>query len=323
MLTVNSSSLHPSFFLLIGIPGLEAAHTAISIPLCVMYLIALLGNSTVIFIIIREHSLHKPMYIFLSMLAATDLILCSCTVPRVLTLFWFHIREISFGGCLAQMFLIHFSFILESAILLAMAFDRYVAICNPLQYEAILPISVIIKIGVSGVVRSICSVSPFIYLLMRLSYCETNIIPHTYCEHMGVALLACADITVNIMYGLTIGVLTVLLDFLLIIVSYGLILWTVIHLPSAARLKAFSTCASHVCVILMFYIPAFITVLAHRFGHKSIPSHIHILLANLYVVFPPMLNPIIYGVKTREIRKRVQQTLGLISDHCDPRSSQQ
>ncbi|XP_030055585.1 olfactory receptor 52D1-like [Microcaecilia unicolor] len=313
MLTANSTSLQPSVFLLIGIPGLEAAHSSISVLLCVMYLVGLIGNSTLIYIIIREHSLHEPMYIFFSMLAATDLLLCSSTVPRALILFWFHIRTISFGGCLTQMFLIHFSFILESAILLAMALDRYIAICNPLKYEIILNLSVIMKIGVFGMVRSFCCVSPFIYLLKRLSYCGANIIPHTYCEHMGLARLACTDITLNIMYGLAVGVLTVLLDFLLIILSYVLILWAVLQLPSsAARFKAFSTCASHMCVILMFYIPAFVTVLAHRFGHKSIPSHIHILLANLYVVFPPMLNPIIYGVKTREIRRRVLHLLVLI-----------
>ncbi|XP_029457663.1 olfactory receptor 52Z1-like [Rhinatrema bivittatum] len=318
MLTVNSTSSHPSFFLLIGIPGLEAAHIAISIPLCVMYLIALLGNSTVIFIIIREHSLHEPMYIFLSMLAATDLILCSCTVPRALALYWFHIREVSFGGCLTQVFFIHFSFVLESAILLAMAFDRYFAICNPLKYGTILTNSVIRNIGVLGTIRSLCAVTPYVYLLKRLSYCGANVIPHTFCKHMGVARVACTDITINIIYGLTVALLTTGFDFIFIVVSYVLILRAVLRLPSDARLKAFSTCASHVCVILLFYIPAFFSCLAHRFGQKTLPVHIPVLLANLYVVFPPMLNPIIYGVKTKEIRQRVIRVFSpkaLISGH--------
>ncbi|XP_030055155.1 olfactory receptor 52Z1-like [Microcaecilia unicolor] len=304
MLTTNSTIIQPPFFLLIGIPGLEAVQTSISFPLSVMYLIALLGNGTVIYIIIREHSLHEPMYIFLSMLAATDLFLCSSTVPRALALFWFHVREISFSGCLAQVFLIHFSFVLESAILLAMAFDRYFAICNPLKYGSILTNSVIRNIGVLGTLRSFCVVMPYVYLLKRLSYCGANVIPHTFCKHMGVARVACTDITVNIIYGLTVALFTTGLDFIFIVISYILILRAVFRLPPDARLKAFSTCASHVCVIFLFYIPAFFSCIAHRFG-QELPVQIPVLLANLYVVFPPMLNPIIYGVKTKEIRQRV------------------
>ncbi|XP_028902889.1 olfactory receptor 52D1-like [Ornithorhynchus anatinus] len=303
-LSNSSDALLDTFFLL-GIPGLEAVHIWISIPFCSMYFFALLGNSALIVIITTERSLHKPMYIFLSVLSATDLALSSTTVPKMLQILWFGARSISFSGCLTQMFFVHSVFALESFILLAMAFDRYMAICHPLRYASVLTPQAIGKTGIMGIVRSMAVVSPFIFLLKRLPYCGHRLIPHTYCEHMGIARLACSDITVNVVYGLTVALLAMGLDAVLIAASYVLILCTVFKLPShKARRKALNTYGSHLCVILIFYIPAFFSFLTHRFG-RHIPHHVHIFLANLYVLVPPMLNPTVYGVNTKEIRKQV------------------
>ncbi|XP_043851734.1 olfactory receptor 52Z1-like isoform X2 [Dromiciops gliroides] len=289
----------------------------ISIPICSMYLVAIIGNSFLIFLIIIERSLHEPMYLFLSMLALADILLSTTTAPKMLAIFWFHHGVISFGSCVAQMFFIHLIFVAESAILLAMAFDRYVAICYPLRYTTILTPSVIGKIGVAAVVRSFLICFPFIFLVYRLTYCGQNIIRHSYCEHMGIARLACDNIKVNIIYGLTMALLSTGLDVLLIIISYSLILLAVFNIPSwSARVKALNTCGSHICVILMFYTPAFFSFFAHRFGGNTIPRHIHILVANLYVVVPPMLNPIIYGVKTKQIQDRAVQIISSIRTCC-------
>ncbi|XP_056651068.1 olfactory receptor 52B2-like [Monodelphis domestica] len=305
MINVNHTIFHPAVFVLLGIPGLERYHMWLSIPLCFIYASAVLGNSVLILVIVTERSLHEPMYMFLSMLAGTDILLSTTTVPKALAIFWFCARNITFDACVTQVFFVHVMFVGESAILLAMAFDRYVAICDPLRYSVILTLPVVGRMALAIVVRSFCIIFPVIFLLKRLPFCRTNVIPHSYCEHIGVARLACADITVNIWYGFSVPIVMVITDVLLIAVSYTLILRAIFRMPSQdARHKALSTCGSHLCVILMFYVPSFFTLLTHRFG-RNIPRHIHIILANLYVVVPPMLNPIVYGVKTKQIREAV------------------
>uniref|UniRef100_UPI003753E865 consOR51 n=1 Tax=synthetic construct TaxID=32630 RepID=UPI003753E865 len=309
--SINNSTSSAATFLLTGIPGLEAAHIWISIPFCFMYLIAILGNGTILFIIRTEPSLHEPMYYFLSMLAATDLGLSLSTLPTVLGIFWFNAREISFNACFAQMFFIHgFSF-MESSVLLAMAFDRFVAICNPLRYASILTNTRVAKIGLAILTRSFLLILPLPFLLKRLPYCHSNVLSHSYCLHQDVMKLACADIRFNSIYGLFVVLSTMGLDSLLILFSYILILKTVLGIASREeRLKALNTCVSHICAVLVFYVPMIGLSLVHRFG-KHVPPVVHVLMANVYLLVPPVMNPIIYSVKTKQIRKRILRLFSL------------
>uniref|UniRef100_A0A8C9GYS5 Olfactory receptor family 52 subfamily H member 1 (gene/pseudogene) n=1 Tax=Piliocolobus tephrosceles TaxID=591936 RepID=A0A8C9GYS5_9PRIM len=196
-------------------------------------------------------------------------------------------------------------FVLDSAILMAMAFDRYVAICSPLRYITILTPKTIIKIAMDISFRSFCIILPDVFLLTRLPFCRTRMTPHIYCEHIDVVWLTCADISINIWYGFCVPIMMVISDLILIAVSYALILCAVFRLPSQdARQKVLSTCGSHVCVILTFYMPAFFSILAHHFGH-NVSRTFHIMFANLYIVIPPALDPMVYGVKTKQIRDKV------------------
>ncbi|KAM4846341.1 olfactory receptor 52K2-like [Thomomys bottae] len=300
----NRTNVHPSTFILIGIPGLEDAHIWISIPFCVAYILALLGNCSLLFTIKTDPSLHQPMYLFLCMLAVADLVVCTTAVPKLLSLFWFHDGEIRLEACLTQVFLIHSCSTMESGFFLAMAFDRYIAICNPLRHSAILTHTVTGEMGLAIVLRGIALLTPHPFLLRWLPYCKTNIISHTYCEFMALIKLACAETTVRRVYSLMVAFLTGGVDFMLIICSYVLILRAVFLLPSKdARLKSLGTCGSHVSMILVSYTPAFFSFLTHRFGHQVAP-HVHIFVANIYLLVPPMVNPIIYGVKTKRIRDR-------------------
>uniref|UniRef100_A0A286X716 G-protein coupled receptors family 1 profile domain-containing protein n=1 Tax=Cavia porcellus TaxID=10141 RepID=A0A286X716_CAVPO len=291
--TFNLISFNPGPFILMGIPGLEQFHTWDRIPFFIIYLAALTGNSVLLCLIFKNRSLHEPMFFFLSMLAATDLILSNTCVPKTCSIFWMGPQEITFPGCLTQIFAMY------SAILLAMAFDRYVAICFPLRYTSIPTYQIIMKIMMGIIFRSFCIIFPCVFLLKWLPFCRTLIIPHTYCEHI-------ADISINIWYGFAVSILTVTSDLILTGISYVLVLRAVFNLPSwAARQKALSTCGCHVCVILIFYTPAIFSVLTLCFGH-NIPHSFHILYANLYVSIPPAINPVIYGVKTKQIRDKVK-----------------
>ncbi|KAM9220648.1 LOW QUALITY PROTEIN: olfactory receptor 52B4-like [Dugong dugon] len=303
---LNHTGVSHTVFHLLGNPGIEDQRMWISIPFIISYVIALLGNSLLIFIILTRRSLHEPMYLFLCMLARADIVLSTCTVPQALAVFWFHAGEISLDCCITQLFFIHSTFISESRILLVMAFGRCIAICYPLR-TTILTHALIGKKCIF--LRSYGTISPMIYLLKRLTFCQNNIIPQVFCEHIGLAKYACNDILVNIWYGFYVLMLTVVLDVLLIFVSYMLILRAVFHMPSQnAHHKALNTCGSHVCVIILFYGPGIFTTLTQRFG-SHIPPHTHILLTNVCILAPPMLNPIIYGIKTKQIQDQVVHVL--------------
>uniref|UniRef100_A0A674ILJ1 Olfactory receptor 52J3-like n=1 Tax=Terrapene triunguis TaxID=2587831 RepID=A0A674ILJ1_9SAUR len=300
---VNTDFTNPSTFILLGIPGLEMAHVWISIPFCTIYVLAVLGNFTILFI--REPSLHEPMYYFLCMLAITDLVLSTATVPKMLNIFWFNSTEINFSACLTQMYFIHCFTGMESGIFVAMALDRYVAICDPLRHATTLTNSVVAKIGLAVVLRGGIFALPYPFLVRQWPYCRTNIIPHSYCEHIAVVKLSCADTRLSSYYGLFILFSLIGLDVIFITVSYIQILKAIFSLPTKdARLKTFGTCGSHLCAILVFYIPDFFSSITHRFGH-NVPLHFLILMANVYLLVPPLLHPIIYGVRTKQIRDRL------------------
>ncbi|XP_074833908.1 olfactory receptor 52B2-like [Carettochelys insculpta] len=296
---------NPSTFILLGIPGLEDAHVWISIPFCTMYIIAILGNFTILSIVTRERSLHGPMYYFLCMLAITDLVLCTSTLPKALAIFWINCREIDFSACLAQMYFIHCFSLVESGIFVAMGFDRYVAICHPLRYSTILTSSLVAKLCLAVVLRSGVLALPYPFLARQWPYCRTNIIPEPYCTHIAVVNLACADIRVSSYYGLFLLLCVMGLDVIFIALSYTLILRAIFRLPTKhARLKTFETCGSHLCAILAFYIPGLFISLTYRFG-KSEALQFSVLISNLYLLMPPTLNPIIYGIRTKQIRTRL------------------
>ncbi|KAG8548741.1 hypothetical protein GDO81_024369 [Engystomops pustulosus] len=294
--------LFPLQFFLLGIPGLEDLYLYLALFFTVIYVTSVLGNITMLFIIRIDRSLHEPMYYFLCMLSSVDLALSTLNhTPKMLGILWMNTHEIYAEACLTQMFFLHSFAIMESALLLAMAFDRYVAICNPLRYTSILTKGLVIVIGVA-----VALMTPLPFIIRRLPFCSTSVIHHSYCEHMAVVKLACADTTFNNIFGIVVVFFIGGLDLIFIICSYIMILRAVFRLSSReARFKALGTCASHICAILSFWIPAVLSSVVHRFGHH-VPVHIHILLANVYLMLPPLINPIVYGVRTKQIRNRVK-----------------
>ncbi|XP_069325446.1 olfactory receptor 51A7 [Eulemur rufifrons] len=310
MSVLNNSEV--KFFLLIGIPGLEHAHVWVSIPICLMYLVAIMGNCTILFIIKTEPSLHEPMYYFLAMLAVSDMGLSLSSLPTMLRIFLFNAMEISPNACFAQEFFIHGFTVMESSVLLIMSLDRFLAIHNPLRYSSILTSNRVAKTGLALAIRSILLVLPFPFTLKRLKYCQKNLLSHSYCLHQDTMKLACSDNKINVIYGFFVALCT-MLDLALIVLSYVLILKTVLSIASLAeRLTALNTCVSHICAVLTFYVPIITLAAMHRFAKHKSPLVV-ILIADMFSLVPPLMNPIVYCIKTRQIREKI---LGKLLNTC-------
>ncbi|XP_012500988.1 PREDICTED: olfactory receptor 52A1-like [Propithecus coquereli] len=302
--STNMSYLNPKTVTLIGIPGLEHVQFWIGFPFFGVCLVALLGNIFLLIIISTERNLHQPMYIFLAVLAAIDLGLCIAIGPKMLAIFWLGSCLMTFDACLTQLFFIHALQGMESGILLAMAFDRYVAICDPLRHTSILTPFFLVWVVLMVAIRATVLVGILLILLKRLHLFHSVVIVHSYCEHMAVVKLAAEDVHINKSFGLFVAFAILGFDMIFVFISYVLIFQAVFSLAQKeARVKAFSTCTTHIIVFLEFYILAFFSFFSHRFGH--VPPYAHILLSTLYLLVPPALNPIVYGVKTKEIRRRV------------------
>ncbi|XP_056651056.1 olfactory receptor 51E2-like [Monodelphis domestica] len=302
---MKSCNFTHTTFILIGLPGLEAAQFWLAFPLLTMYVVAVLGNCMVVFIVRTEQSLHAPMYHLLCMLAAVDLALSTVIMPKMLALFWFNSQEITFDACLAQIFFIPTFSAIESTVLLAMAFDHYMAICHPLRHGAVLTNTVLAWIGTVAVIRSSFFFLPFPLLIKRLHFCGSNILTHSYCVHQDVMKLAYADTMPNVVYGLTAILLVMGVDAVLISLSYFLIIYAILQLPSQTeRARAFGTCVLHIGVVLTFYVPLIGLSVVHRFGNSLNPI-VHVLMGNVYLLLPPVINPLIYAAKTKQIRFRV------------------
>ncbi|XP_027703076.1 olfactory receptor 51H1-like [Vombatus ursinus] len=303
----NQSFFQHLYFVLTGIPGLEKEYYWMAFPLGFIYVIAILGNGIIISTIKSESSLHIPMYYFLCMLALADLGLALCTLPSTLGIFWFNYKVIAFDACLVQMYFIHTFSAIESGVLVAMAFDRVVAIRNPLRYGTILTGGVVCRIGAAILTRAVCVVFPVPFLIKRLPFYHSNVLSHSFCLHQDVMRLACASTCVNSLYGLIAVIFTKGSDSLSILLSYAFILCTVLSIASGeGQLKALNTCVSHICAVLIFYVPLIGVSVIHRFG-KHLSPLTHTLMANAYLLVPPVLNPVVYTVKTKEIRRKIIQ----------------
>ncbi|XP_006162595.2 olfactory receptor 51Q1 [Tupaia chinensis] len=297
------------YFILTGVPGYEASHIWISIPFCCLYTISILGNTTILTAIRTEPALHQPMYLFLSMLAFTDLGLTLTTLPTVMQLFCFNMPEISFEACFAQFFFLHAFSFMESSVLLAMSFDRYVAICRPLHYASILTNKVIGRIGLAIICRCVLAVLPSLFLLKRLPFCRSHHLSHSYCLHQDMIRLVCADIRVNSWYGFVLVLLIIVMDPLLIVLSYALILKNILGTATwTERLRALNNCLSHILAVLVLYVPMIGVSMTHRFAKHASPL-VHVIMANIYLLAPPVMNPIIYSAKTKQIRQGLTRFL--------------
>ncbi|EDL16738.1 olfactory receptor family 56 subfamily B member 2 [Mus musculus] len=306
----NSSRFQVSEFILMGFPGIHSWQHWLSLPLALLYVLALIANILIVTVIYQEASLHQPMYHFLGILAIVDVGLATTIMPKILAILWFNDNNISLPECFAQMYAIHCFVAMESGIFVCMAIDRYVAICKPLRYSSIVTESFVVKATVIMAIRNFVAPMSVPVLAAQRNYCFQNKIEHCLCSNLGVTSLACDDRKINSINQLFLAWTLMGSDLALIMISYALILRSVLRLNSAeAASKALSTCTSHLILIFFFYTVIVVISITHSVGIK-IPL-IPVLLNVLHNVIPPALNPMVYALKNKELKQGLYKVLRL------------
>nr|AAB25299.1 putative odorant receptor [rats, Peptide Partial, 305 aa] [Rattus sp.] len=299
--------------LLLGLSGYPKTEILYFVIVLVMYLVIHTGNGCYVLIIasIFDSHLHTPMYFFLGNLSFLDI--TTSSVPSTLVSLISKKRNISFSGCTVQMFVGFAMGSTECLLLGMMAFDRYVAICNPLRYSVIMSKEVYVSMAsaswFSGGINSVVQTS----LAMRLPFCGNNVINHFTCEVLAVLKLACADISLNIVTMVISNMAFLVLPLLLIFFSYVLILYTILRMNSASgRRKAFSTCSAHLTVVVIFYGTIFSMYAKPKSQDLTGKDKFQTsdkIISLFYGVVTPMLNPIIYSLRNKDVKAAVKYIL--------------
>ncbi|XP_042761844.1 olfactory receptor 56A3-like [Panthera leo] len=281
----------------------------LSLPLSLLFLLAIGANSVLLITIWLEASLHEPMYYLLSFLSLLDIVLCLTVIPKVLAIFWFDLKSISFYACFLQMYIMNCFLGMESCTFMVMAYDRYVAICHPLRYPSIITDHFVAKAAIFTLARNALLTIFIPILSARLHYCGKNIIDNCICANLSVSKLSCDNIALNRIFQLIMAWTLLGSDLTLIIFSYAFILRAVLRLKTkGAAAKALSTCGSHFILILFFSTILLVFVFTH-IAKKKISPDIPVLLNVLHHVIPAALNPIVYGVRTQEIKEGIRKLL--------------
>ncbi|XP_043434885.1 olfactory receptor 56A4-like [Prionailurus bengalensis] len=305
VLFLNNTGTQVTEFLMICFPGMQETQHWLSVVLAPLLVLALGANFVLLLTIRQETSLHEPMYYLLAILSVLDIILCLTVIPKVLLIFWFNMKTISLAGCFLQMFIMNTFLPMESSTFLVMAYDRYVAICHPLHYPSIITEKFVIYAAIFIVFRNFLATLPTPVLAARLNYCASNVVENCICANISVAKLSCGDIHPNKLYQFVSVWCLLGSDLVLILLSYCFILRAVKRLQSGgAATKAWSTCGSHLILILFFYTLLLVFIFTNK-AEKKVPSEVPILLNVLHHLIPPALNPIVYGVRTQEIKQGI------------------
>ncbi|XP_021482439.1 olfactory receptor 1468-like [Meriones unguiculatus] len=287
-----------SEFLLLGLPiPPEHQHLFYALFLA-MYLTTVLGNLLIIVLILLDSRLHTPMYLFLSNLSFSDLCFSSVTMPKLLQNMQSQVPSIPYAGCLTQLYFFIVFGDMESFLLVVMAYDRYVAICFPLHYTSIMSPKLYATLLLLSWMLSTFNAMLHTMLMARLSFCENNVIPHIFCDISALLKLACSDTYVNELMIFIMGWLIVIIPFLLIVMSYAKIIFSILKVP-ASQGKVFSTCGSHLSVVSLFYGTIIGLYLCPSANNSTVKETV---MAMMYTVVTPMLNPFIYSLRNRDMK---------------------
>ena len=298
---------HISEFVLVGFPTYSWLQVLLFFLFLITYLFVLLENVVIILTIWVTGSLHKPMYYFLGTMSFLETWYISVTVPKMLAGFLLCPNTISFLGCMTQLYFFTSLACTECVLLAAMAYDRYVAICWPLHYPVMMTTEFCVQLTISSWLSGFTVSLAKVYFISQVSFCGNNILNHFFCDVSPILKLACMDSSMAEMVDFVLAIIILVFPLSATVLSYAFIVSAILHIPSATgQRKAFSTCASHLMVVVIFYTAVIFMYVRPR-AIASFNSNK--LISAIYAVFTPMLNPIIYCLRKKEVKNAIRKTM--------------
>ncbi|XP_078503206.1 olfactory receptor 13G1-like [Lissotriton helveticus] len=295
-------------FLLIGLSKHPSLEPTLSFIFFFIYLMALVGNVLITIIISADPRLHTPMYFFLINLSVLDICCTTAAIPKMLDILIMKRMAISYSGCISQLYLFTAALSTELILLTVMAYDRYVAICFPLRYTVIMNRMACVLLAGSAWVLGCANSLTHTSLILKLSFCDEDTIDHFFCEIPPVLKLASSNTFVNDVVIVASDVLLGMICFLLTAVSYTYIISTIMKIRSAEKKKkAFSTCASHMTVVSIFYGGVIYTYVRPAFSDKMEADKV---VSAMYAIISPVLNPVIYSLRNKEVINAIKKIFG-------------
>ncbi|XP_063120443.1 olfactory receptor 10T2 [Rattus norvegicus] len=294
-------------FILVGFSNLPDLRPTLFILFLLTYLVTLSGNATIITIIQVDHTLHTPMYRFLAVLSLSETCYMLVTIPNMLAHLLMESQVISIAGCRAQMFFFLGLGCSHCFLLTLMGYDRYVAICHPLRYSVIMRPTVCLCLGALVFCSGFSVALIETCMIFSSPFCGAGHVEHFFCDIAPVLKLSCAESSLKALGIFFLSILVVLFSFLLILLSYAFIVAAIVRIPSAAgRRKAFSTCAAHLTVVIVHF--GCVSIIYLRPDSGANPSQDR-LVAVFYTVVTPLLNPVVYTLRNKEVRVALRKNL--------------
>ncbi|XP_045343145.1 olfactory receptor 5B12-like [Leopardus geoffroyi] len=286
-------------FRLLGLTDNPELQIFLFITFTLIYLTTLIGNLGMIMLILLDSRLHTPMYIFLSNLSLVDCVYSSAVTPKVMAGFLTGDKIISYGGCAAQMFFFVGFASVDCFLLAVMAYDRHAAVCKPLHYATTVTTSLCVQMAVGCYVWGFIESAIHTGITFSLSFCHSNVVPHFFCDIPPILALSCSDIYINEIVLFILAAFNVCFALIVILTSYLLIFIAILRMCSAeGRKKAFSTCASHLTAVTLFYGAVMFMYLQPSSSHSMDNDQ---MASVFYTIIVPMLNPIVYSLRNKEV----------------------
>ncbi|XP_004715029.1 olfactory receptor 1S1-like [Echinops telfairi] len=294
-----------SEFILLGLSSQADQQKSLFVLFLGMYLVTVAGNGLIILAIGLDPYLHAPMYLFLANLSFADISSISTSVPKMLMNIQTKSQSISYESCISQMYFSIVFVVIDNFLLGVMAYDRFVAICHPLNYLTIMQPRICALLTVIPWVLSNAVALTHTILLTRLIFCDSNMIPHFFCDLAPLITLSCSDTMLNELVLFALGLSVIAFPFALVLFSYICIARAVVRISSSeGKWKAFSTCGSHLTVVLLFYGTI---VGVYFFPSSSHPDDTNKIGAVVFTVVTPMLNPFIYSLRNKDMKSALRR----------------